>query len=154
MNSCHFQNFLKDIIMIFLGMLSDNSPLYFQHHHLHLRHNHLTYQMERTYSTWMSRRQWLRTKTAICEYIQFCVGRVFLKFLKDTSPFHGGHWYPCFQSLETSALGFKARVDSLAHMRCYLCATDSSYSPLVQHFLASWQPAWQPSHSIHILADL
>ena len=58
-------------ILIFLGMLSDNSALYFQHHHLHLRHNHLTCQMERTYSTWMSRRQWLRTKTAICEYIQY-----------------------------------------------------------------------------------
>ena len=31
-----------------------------------------------------------------------------------------GHWHPCFGLLVTSALGFKARVDSLA---CFLaCA--------------------------------
>ena len=45
----------------------------------------------------------------------------------------------------TSALGFKARVDSFTSMICYLHTTDSSDSSLVQHLLTSWWPAWSLS---------
>ena len=38
----------------------------------------------------------------------------------------------------TSALDFKARVDSLTSVLCCLCATESSDSPLVQYLLTSW----------------
>ena len=41
----------------------------------------------------------------------------------------------------TSALGFKARVDSLTCILCCLCPTDSLRSPLVQHLLTSWLPS-------------
>ena len=46
-----------------------------------------------------------------------------------------------------SVLGFKARVDHLTCMLSHLCAIESSDSPLVQHPLAYWWPAWQPIHS-------
>ena len=52
------------------------------------------------------------------------------------------HWYSCFGPLMMSALSFKA----LACLLCCLCAMDSLDSPLVQHLLTSWQPAWWPSH--------
>ena len=41
-----------------------------------------------------------------------------------------------------SILSFKAKVDSLTWVFCFLHATDSSDSPLVWHLLTSWQPAW------------
>ena len=37
----------------------------------------------------------------------------FLKKIGGHKSFLWGHWYPCFRLLITSALGFKARVDSL-----------------------------------------
>ena len=42
---------------------------------------------------------------------------IFLKIFGGHMSFLWGHWYPCFGLLVTSALGFKARVDSLA---CFL----------------------------------
>ena len=51
-------------------------------------------------------------------------------------------WYPCFGLLVTSALGFKVRVDPLA---CHLWVIEFSVSPLVQHLLTFWWPAWHPS---------
>ena len=55
------------------------------------------------------------------------------KFFVGHKSFLWGHWCPCFGLLVTSALGFKARVDSLACVLPRLCTTDSSDSPLVQH---------------------
>ena len=57
--------------------------------------------------------------------------------------FFGGHWYPCFGFLVTSPLGFKARVGSalfaiFAEAKVMYIPQDS---PLVLHFLTSWQPA-------------
>ena len=54
-----------------------------------------------------------------------------------------------------SPLGFKARVGSAliklsAGIRVTLHIPWDS--PLVQHLLTSWQPAWQPSHLFHIPA--
>ena len=40
--------------------------------------------------------------------------------------------------------GFQSQVGSLACMLPCLCTTDSWDSPLVQHLLTSWWPAWQP----------
>ena len=71
----------------------------------------------------------------------------FLNFLDDISPLGGGHCYPCFGPLVMSALGSKARVDPLTCVFHHLHATESSDSPLVQHLLTYWQPAWQPSCS-------
>ena len=64
-----------------------------------------------------------------------------------------GHWYPRFGLLMTFALGFKARVDFLACMLHYLCAIESSDSPLVQQLLTSWQPAWQPRCSYQHICE-
>ena len=65
--------------------------------------------------------------------------------------FFWDHWYPCCGLLVMSALGFKARMDSLVCILCHLHETDSSDSPLVRHLLTSWQPAWQLSCFIYIL---
>ena len=46
----------------------------------------------------------------------------------------------------TSALGFKARVDTLACMPRCPCPMNSSDSNLVQHLVTFWQSAWQPSY--------
>ena len=56
-----------------------------------------------------------------------------------------GHWYPCLGLVVTSALGIKARVDSLTCMLHHLCAMDSQDWPLVWHLLTSWQPVCQPN---------
>ena len=56
-------------------------------------------------------------------------------FFVGHESFLWGHWYPCFGLLLTSALGFKAMVDSLACTLPHLCTTDSSDSPLVWHLL-------------------
>ena len=53
-----------------------------------------------------------------------------------------------------SALGFKAKVDSVACMFHCLPTMNSSDSPLVRHLLTSWQPTWQPSRFIHVLASI
>ena len=62
----------------------------------------------------------------------------------------GGHrsflwdyWYPYFGLLVMLVLGFKARVDSLAHVLPHLRTTDSSDSPLVWHLLTVWRSVWQ-----------
>ena len=57
-----------------------------------------------------------------CFFLNFCRTQVLL----------WGHWY-CVGLLVTSALGFKARVDSLACMLPRLCTMNSSDSPLVRH---------------------
>ena len=54
-----------------------------------------------------------------------------LKIFGGHMYFLWGHWYPYFELLMTSALGFKARVDSFACVLCHL------HSPLVQHLLTS-----------------
>ena len=61
------------------------------------------------------------------------------------------HWYPRFGLLMTSALGFKARVDSLTCMLCHLHTMDSLDSPLVPHLLTSWWVACTWAASIHVL---
>ena len=48
-----------------------------------------------------------------------------------------GHWYPCFGLLVMFALVFKAKVDSLTCVLCYLHIMDSSDSPQVWHLLTS-----------------
>ena len=48
-----------------------------------------------------------------------------------------GHWYPLIGLMVTSALSFKARVDSFTCVLCYLYTTNSSDSPLVWHLLTS-----------------
>ena len=67
----------------------------------------------------------------------------FLKFLADTCPFFGGHWYPCFGFLVTSPLGFKARVGSALY--AIFAEANVMYipqdSPLVLHLPTSWRPA-------------
>ena len=55
-------------------------------------------------------------------------GVFFKKFLEDIR-------YPDYGLLVTSALGFKARVDSLACVLPRLRTMDSSDSPLVLHLL-------------------
>ena len=56
---------------------------------------------------------------------------------------------PCCGLLVTSPLGFKARVGSLIQTwQRGVCVTCSLRSPLVRHLPTSWQPAWQPSHSL------
>ena len=64
------------------------------------------------------------------------------KKLEDFGPSCGGHRYSYFGLLMTSALGSKARVDSLACMLCRPRATDSTDSSLVQHLLTSWRPVF------------
>ena len=59
-----------------------------------------------------------------------------------------GHWYPCFGLLVMSDVssGFQSQSGqpylSLAEAYVLHVPWDS---PLVQHLLTSWQPAWQPS---------
>ena len=60
---------------------------------------------------------------------------------------------PCFGLLVTSALDFKARVDSPVCVLHYLCQTESSDSPLVSQLLTPWWPAWQPNCCNHILLN-
>ena len=55
-----------------------------------------------------------------------------------TSVHFVGPLTPLFQILVMSALGFKARVYSLACVLCCLGARETSDSPLVQHQLTSW----------------
>ena len=56
---------------------------------------------------------------------------IFLKILEDISPLCGDTDTPVFGLLMTSALGFKARMDPLVCMVCYLYAMDSSKTSLV-----------------------
>ena len=56
-----------------------------------------------------------RTPTTCWVKVFFCL--FFFKHFGGHMSFLWGHWYPCFGLLVTSALGFKARVDSLA---CFL----------------------------------
>ena len=59
------------------------------------------------------------------------------------------HWNHCFEILDTSPLGFKARIDILLACFCCLCTMDS----LVLIWCnTSWQLAWLPSHLIHTIA--
>ena len=84
-------------------------------------------------------------------FINVLTWTIFWKnFFEDMSPFLWGHWYPCVGLPVMSALGFKARGGSLACMLPCLCTMDTSDSPLVWHLLTSWQPSWQPSHSLHV----
>ena len=57
-------------------------------------------------------------------------------------PFLWGNWCPYFWLMVISALGFKATVDPslLCFVTCMQCFI--SGSPLVQHLLTSWCPAW------------
>ena len=71
--------------------------------------------------------------------------RLFKKNFGGHHSFLWGHWYHSFGLLVTSAMGFKARVCSIVCMLHCLHAMNSSDSPLAQHLLTSWQPAWQPS---------
>ena len=50
----------------------------------------------------------------------------FLKIFVGHKSFLWGHWYPCFGLLVTAALGFKARMDSLACVLPRLHTMDSS----------------------------
>ena len=56
--------------------------------------------------------------------------------------FLGGHWYPCFEFLVMSPIGFKARVGSALFA---FCGGKGNYIPqdllLVLHVPTSWQPA-------------
>ena len=68
---------------------------------------------------------------------------VFFKLLEDTCPFCG--------ATDTPVLDFWWRLPWVSKPRwtrlhAFLPACYSSDSPLVQHLLTSWQPAWQPSH--------
>ena len=86
------------------------------------------------------------SRKVICSHLcicPLCLSFFFLKFLADTCPFLGGHWYPCFGFLVMSPLGFKARVGSalftiFAEANVMYIPQDS---PLVLHLLTSWQPA-------------
>ena len=51
---------------------------------------------------------------------------LFMYFLRHMS-FLGDHWYPCFEFLVTSPLGFKARVDSA--LFAFLGGECNVYSP-------------------------
>ena len=68
----------------------------------------------------------------------------FIKILEDISPFCGAT-DTRFGPLVTTALCFKARVDSLTGLLHHLCAMHSSDSPLVRHLLTSWRPTWRLS---------
>ena len=80
----------------------------------------------------------LQSRTLLSKNCQHCSSFSFL-------------WGYCFGLLVTFALGYKARVDSLACMPRCLCATDST---LVRHLLTSWWPAWQPSRFIHVHSSI
>ena len=70
----------------------------------------------------------------------------FLIFVGPFCPFRGGHWYPCFGLLVMSALGFKARVDSLA---CVL------FSPVHNRFLrftSGATPAFSTNMGVHCIS--
>ena len=74
-------------------------------------------------------------------------------FFGRQESFLWGHWYPYFGLLVTSPLGFKARVGSaLFKLSGGIPLHIPWDSPLVQHLLTSWQPAWQPSRLFHIPA--
>ena len=51
-----------------------------------------------------------------------------------------------FGLLVMSALGVKARVDSLPSVLHHLHATYSLDPPLMRHLLTSWRPAWRSRH--------
>ena len=85
------------------------------------------------------------SKTSTPQIILQAFVKLFLKILEDINPFCGAT--NNFGLLVMSAQSFKARLDPLACMLHHLCATGSSDSPLVQHLLTSWQPAWQSSCS-------
>ena len=70
----------------------------------------------------------------------------FNKHFGEQKSFWWGHWYPCSGLLVTFIW-----VGSLIHawqkcMCCYVCYVCAWDSPLVQHLLTSWWPAWQLSH--------
>ena len=60
-----------------------------------------------------------------------------------------GTLIPLFWTSGKVFTGFKGQ-SGFPHSKHHLPATDSSGSPLVQHLLTSWPPAWKPSHFIHI----
>ena len=87
----------------------------------------------------------------LLEVVQKC----FFLIFGGHESFLWSHWYPCFELLVTSPLGLKARVDSALfeldrgiHVTLHVPWD----SPLVQHLLTSWWPAWQLSHLFHIPA--
>ena len=54
---------------------------------------------------------------------------LFYNILGGHMSFLWGHWYPCFRLLVTSALGYKARVDSLVHfLACMLFLRFTSHA--------------------------
>ena len=75
-----------------------------------------------------------------------------LKFFGGHKSFLLCHRYDCFRLLVMSAMGFKARVNSLSCVLHHLHATDFSHSPLVSHLLTSWWPTWPLKCFIHVLA--
>ena len=62
------------------------------------------------------------------------------------------HWFPCFELLMMSALGFKTRVGSHIHtwQRCTVHISRDWFTCGVTP-AASWWLAWQPSHSFPLI---